>query len=104
MKVENVAKNQLSIIDPKIIIISYYNHKWCLSSLSVSDATVFSVTLKSSIMTPEVSFTIVYDVYKIGITVDDHNMFIVQSTGHSKTQSFRYVWTVLSSAGLSCCS
>jgi hypothetical protein len=46
----------------------------------VSDATIWGVTLESSITTPEVSFTIIYDVYSTGITYDARNMFLVQAT------------------------
>jgi hypothetical protein len=38
---------------------------------SVSDATVLSVTLELSIVIWEATFTLIYDVYNLGITYDD---------------------------------
>ncbi len=49
--------------------------------LSVSDATILSVTLEPSITILEALFTLIYDVYSTGVTHDDRNMFIVQATG-----------------------
>ncbi len=51
--------------------------------LSVSDATIWSVTLKSSLMILESSFTLIYDIYITGITYDNCNMFITQSTAYN---------------------
>jgi len=48
--------------------------------LSVSDATIWSVTLESSITILEASFTLIYDVYSTGITYDDRTMFKTQAT------------------------
>jgi hypothetical protein len=39
---------------------------------SVSAATIWSVTLESSIMILEASISLNYDVYGTGITYDDH--------------------------------
>jgi hypothetical protein len=52
----------------------------------VSDATIWSITLESSIVTLEASFSLGHYVYNTGVTngdlsIDDHNMFIVQATG-----------------------
>ncbi len=54
--------------------------------LSVSDTTIWSITLESSVTILETSFSLIYDVYSAGITHDDHqmidhNMLIVQATG-----------------------
>ncbi len=49
--------------------------------LSVSDATISSVTLEPSTTILEASFTLIYNVYSTGVTRDDRNMFIVQATG-----------------------
>ncbi len=48
--------------------------------LSVSDATIWSITLESLIMTLEVPFTLIYDVYSTDITYDDHQVSII--VGH----------------------
>jgi hypothetical protein len=55
--------------------------------LSVSDATIWSITLELSIMILDESFTIIYYVYSTGLTyddyqslIDDRNMFTVQTT------------------------
>jgi hypothetical protein len=47
---------------------------------SVSGATICSITLESSIMILDESFTLIYDVYSSGITHDDCDMFILQAT------------------------
>jgi hypothetical protein len=39
---------------------------------SVSDATIWSVTLESSITILELSFTLIYNVYNTGVTYGDH--------------------------------
>ncbi len=44
--------------------------------LSMGDATISSITLGSSIMIVEVSFTLIYDVYSTGITNDDCQLTI----------------------------
>jgi hypothetical protein len=57
----------------------------------VSDATIWSVTLESSIMILEASFALIYEVYNTFVTyglmiivnqsaIDNHNMFTVQAT------------------------
>ncbi len=51
--------------------------------LSVSDATVWSVTLELSIMILEVSFLLIYDVYSTGVTYDDHQLTIIKSLEYS---------------------
>ncbi len=38
---------------------------------SVSDATICSITLESSITILQASFTLIYDIYSTGITYDD---------------------------------
>jgi hypothetical protein len=43
----------------------------------VSDATIRSITLESSITFLEASFTLSYDVYSTGITYDDCQLLIV---------------------------
>ncbi len=48
--------------------------------LPVSDATIWSITLKSSTMTLDASNTLIYDVYSTGITYDYCQY--VYSTGH----------------------
>jgi hypothetical protein len=53
--------------------------------LSVSDATIWSITLESLIMTLEVPFTLIYDVYSTDITYDDHQVSII--VGHMS-----YIW------------
>ncbi len=45
----------------------------------MSVATIWSVTLKLSIMILEASFTLIYDVFSTVITYDDYHMFIVQA-------------------------
>ncbi len=52
---------------------------------SVSDATIWSITVESSIVILEASFTLSYDVYSTDVTYDDHqidncNIFIAQTT------------------------
>ncbi len=51
---------------------------------SVSDATIWSVTLKSSITNLELSFTLIYDVYSTGVTFNNRQLTVenVYSTGH----------------------
>ncbi len=44
--------------------------------LSVSDATIWSITLESSITTLEGLFVLIYDVYTTGITYDDHQLSV----------------------------
>jgi hypothetical protein len=44
---------------------------------SVSDGTIWSVTIKLSITILEASFTIVYDVYSISVTYDNRQLMIV---------------------------
>ncbi len=39
--------------------------------LSLSDATIWSVALESSIVILEASFTLIFDVYSRGVTYDD---------------------------------
>jgi hypothetical protein len=46
---------------------------------SVSGATIWSVTLESSIMILEASFTLICDAYSTGITYDDSQFMIVMS-------------------------
>ena len=54
--------------------------------LSLSDATIWSITQELSIIILEASFILIYDVYSVGVTyahhqsIDDHIMFIVQAT------------------------
>ncbi len=43
----------------------------------VSDATIWSITLDSSITILEASFALIYDVYGTGVTYDDHQYMIV---------------------------
>jgi hypothetical protein len=57
----------------------------------MSDATIRSVTLQSSITTLERSLPIIDDVYCIGITFDDRNMFIVHATGVNFVNNFFYI-------------
>jgi hypothetical protein len=45
--------------------------------LLVSDATIWSATLESSIMILEVSFTLIYDVCRTFFTYDNHQLMIV---------------------------
>ncbi len=47
-----------------------------LLELSMGDATISSITLGSSIMIVEVSFTLIYEVYRTGITNDDRQLTI----------------------------
>jgi hypothetical protein len=51
--------------------------------LSVSDATIMSIAVESLIVILEASFTIIYDVYRTGVTLDDCSMFILQATSLS---------------------
>ncbi len=46
-----------------------------LLELSVSDASIWSVTLESSIMFLEALFTLLYDVYSTGVSNDDLYIF-----------------------------
>jgi hypothetical protein len=46
----------------------------------VCDAIVWSITLDSSIMILEASFTLICDVYRTGITYDDRNVFIIEAS------------------------
>jgi hypothetical protein len=60
---------------------------------SVSDATIWSITLESSIMILEVSFTLMYDVYialasLISSSIDDCNISIVQANGVNIMKTF----------------
>jgi hypothetical protein len=43
----------------------------------VSDATIWSGTLESSIMISEASFTLIYDLYSTGVTYDDRQLMFV---------------------------
>jgi hypothetical protein len=45
--------------------------------LSVSDVTIWSITVESLIMILEASFILIYDVYSTGITYDDRQLKIV---------------------------
>jgi len=45
--------------------------------LSASDATIWSISLKLSIMILEVPFTLIHDVYSTGVSYDDHHLAIV---------------------------
>ncbi len=45
--------------------------------LSLSVATIWSITLELSIMILHVSFTLIYDVYSTGITYDDCQLMII---------------------------
>jgi hypothetical protein len=53
--------------------------------LSDSNAEIWSVTLALSITNLEASFSLIYDVYRTGISYDDHQltiiMFIAEATG-----------------------
>jgi hypothetical protein len=56
----------------------YYNHITMLNDASrVISATIWSITLESSITILEALFIHIYDVYSTGIT---YNMFIIQTT------------------------
>jgi len=44
---------------------------------SVSDATIWSITLELSIMIQEAPFAIIYDVYSIGIIYDNYQLMSV---------------------------
>jgi hypothetical protein len=48
----------------------YYKHVTTLVSL-MSNVTIWNITLESSIMILEASFTLIYDVYSAGITYDN---------------------------------
>jgi hypothetical protein len=62
----------------------HYKHVTIVNELSVSDATILSVTPESSITILETSFTLIYDVYSTGVTYDDHqSYYILQATGDS---------------------
>ncbi len=52
-----------------------------LLELPVSNATIWSITIDSSVMLLEVSFTLIYADYSTGITYNGHDIFIVQATG-----------------------
>jgi hypothetical protein len=45
--------------------------------LSVSDATIMSIAVESLIVILGASFTIIYDVYRTGVTYDDWLLMIV---------------------------
>jgi hypothetical protein len=45
--------------------------------LSVRDATIWSVTLESSIMILKEIFSLIYDVYSTGITYENHRLTII---------------------------
>ena len=47
---------------------------------SVSDATIWYITLELPSKILEALFTIIYDVYSTGVTYDVHNMFIESAT------------------------
>ncbi len=49
---------------------------------SVSDVTIWRVTLESSIMILEASFTLIYDVYCTGVTYDDCQLMIITCLKH----------------------
>jgi hypothetical protein len=52
-----------------------------------------SITLlESSVMLPESSITLLENIQSTGITLDDHNMFIVQTStlGYFQPQSFNF--------------
>ncbi len=61
----------------------------------VSDATIWSITQEASITILEASFRLIYDVYRRGITYDNHQlmifMFIVQTKGLSVIRLFRAI-------------
>jgi hypothetical protein len=58
---------------------------------SLSDGTIWSIMLESSIMILEASFTLIYDVYSTGITYDDHQLTIVNvySTGPNSSLGYK---------------
>jgi hypothetical protein len=45
-----------------------------------SFTTISSITLESSIKVLVAPFTLIYDVYSVGITYDKRNIFIVEAT------------------------
>ncbi len=59
---------------------------------SVSETTIWSVTLEPSTTILEASFTLIYNVYSTGVTHDDRNMFIVQATGIVGVGLFKTLW------------
>jgi hypothetical protein len=57
-----------------------------LDESSMSDATIWSITLKSSITILEASLKLICDIYSTGITYDNLNMFLVQATEEDLAQ------------------
>ncbi len=55
----------------------YFKHIMVPLEQSVSDATIWSITLELSIMMLQLSFTLIYDIYSTSITYDDRQMTIV---------------------------
>ncbi len=51
--------------------------KMMLLESSVSDDTIWSITLELSFTVIEASFTLTYDVKSTGITYDDHQLMII---------------------------
>jgi hypothetical protein len=62
---------------------------------SLSDATIWSITLEVLITNLDLSFTLIFDVYSIGITYDNRRlmifMFILQTKGLNVIRLFRAI-------------
>ncbi len=66
---ENIFKGMTGALAPCYLV--YYKHITIINDaleLSVSDTTIWRVTLESSITILEASFSLIYDVYSTGIT------------------------------------
>ncbi len=57
----------------------------------MSDDTIYSMTLDESIIILDVSFTLIYDVYRTGITYDDCYMLIVQATDYETSYIMLFI-------------
>ncbi len=67
----------MEVSSPVACTINILRSQMMPLELSVSDATIMSIAVESSIMFLEASFTIIYDVYSTGVTYDDWQLMIV---------------------------
>jgi hypothetical protein len=69
-------QNHKTVKTPVAFTINQYQSYMMPQELSVSDATIWSVTLKLSITSLEASFALIHDAYSTGIAYDDHPLRI----------------------------
>jgi hypothetical protein len=63
--------------------------------LSVSDATIWSITVELSVTILESSFSVIYDVYSTGITYDDLQWKIIICLEYSGLY-YKHILTIVS--------